>query len=100
MKVLKSVLAVMVLSVAAMAQAPKPPAINELQQARLENLSLKMGILRQQYDQLQQQKGVLTEEIAKANPGYRWVADPKTGQEGLVPNATPAKPVASPAAKK
>lgn len=95
MKVWHSVLAVMVLSAAVMAQAPKAPAVNEVEQLKLENLQLKMGALQQQFTQLAQQKQALTAEIAKENPGYHWYTNPQTGQEGLVPDAAPAAPKAT-----
>lgn len=94
MKFVKSVLAVVVLSAAAMAQAPKPPVVSEVERLKLENVSLKMAGLQQQYAALQQEKAQVAEAITKENPGYHWQVNPQTGQEGLVPDAAPAKPAA------
>lgn len=100
MKRLKILLAISFLSLPVLAQAPKAPVVSEVQQLKLENLQLKMSNLQQQYTQLAQQKQTLTEEITKANPGYHWMTNSMTGQEGLVPDAAPAKPATKPAAKK
>lgn len=52
------------------AKAAPTVALTEVEQLKLENLTLKASLLSQQQQQLQQQYGALVAEIQKAHPGY------------------------------
>jgi|GEM_PF-7083667 len=69
--------------------APALPAaqISDVEQLRIENIQLKINLLRQQFTDLNTQYTAVIQQIEREHPGYAW--DPATNSLRAVP--APAK---------
>lgn len=88
---------------AATPAAPAEPT--ELERTKLENIQLRMALLQQEElslpqrrQELQQQYGMIVQQIEREHPGYVW--NPQAGGLVAVPVAKPAEKKPAPEAKK